>query len=64
MNDSEMYTVQEVARMLRVSRNFVYGLIQKNALPAIRVGRQLRVPKRDFEHWIMVRTAGPATEGS
>lgn len=33
-----LYTVSEVAKLLRVNRNFVYNLINKGELEAVRVG--------------------------
>lgn len=37
--------VEQVAQVLRVSRNTVYALIRSNKLRSIRVGRQIRITK-------------------
>ena len=38
MNDKLVYTVQEVAKILHSSPNYIYGLIYKEYLPAIKLG--------------------------
>ena len=40
------YTVAEVAARLRVSKMTVYRLVHGGELPAARVGRSFRVPRR------------------
>ncbi len=46
-----MYTVEEVAQMLRVSSATVRRLIENGELKAIRVGKQLRISKEAFEDY-------------
>lgn len=38
-------TVQEVATYLRIGRNQCYAAIARGEIPAIRVGRSVRVPR-------------------
>lgn len=38
--------VEEVAKILRVSRNTAYALVRSGSLPSFKVGRQLRIAKR------------------
>ena len=38
MNETMIYTVHEVAKMLHSSPNYVYKLIDKGYLPAIKLG--------------------------
>ena len=45
-------TVPEVAEALRVSKMTVYRLIEREELPAARVGRSLRVPERGFHRYV------------
>ncbi|MFS0783270.1 substrate-binding domain-containing protein [Bacillus sp. 1P06AnD] len=45
------YTIEEVAQLLKVSKLTVYDLIKKEALPAYRVGRQMRVDYDDLERY-------------
>jgi excisionase family DNA binding protein len=39
-------TVAEVASLMRVSKMTVYRLVNTGALPAVRVGRSVRVPEQ------------------
>ena len=41
--------VTEVAEYLRISRSSVYKLIERQQIPAIRIGRLLRVRKKDLD---------------
>lgn len=47
-----MYTVDEVADMLRISASTVRLLIRQGELKAIRVGGQLRIRKEDLDEYI------------
>jgi putative molybdopterin biosynthesis protein len=42
---TELLTVEEISAVLRVSRSTTYRLIQTGVLPAVHVGRQLRVDR-------------------
>ncbi len=43
------YTVAEAARLLGISRNSAFSAARTGALPAIRIGRRLLVPRRALE---------------
>ena len=43
-------TVSEVADVMRVSKMTVYRLIHAGELPAIRVGKSVRVPQGAVDH--------------
>jgi excisionase family DNA binding protein len=43
--DVRFATVAEVASLMRVSKMTVYRLVHSGALPAVRVGRSVRVPE-------------------
>lgn len=49
MADSKLYKVDEVAKILNISRFTVYELIKRNELPAYRIGRSMRVAKNDLD---------------
>ena len=44
----KLYTVSEAAEILRVQRDTVYNLIKRGDLPAIRMGRTIRIPESAF----------------
>ena len=51
MGMSELLTVKEVAELLKTSRVQVRKMIQNGDLPAVKVGREYRIPSicvRDF----------------
>ncbi len=50
--------VDEVAALLRVGRWTVYELIRRGELPALRIGRLVRVPRHALESWVMTSTSG------
>lgn len=58
MFDSDAMTAEEVAGMLRISKNSVYRMAQSGELASYRVGRKLRFTLRDVEEYIQKRTRG------
>ena len=44
-----LLTVREAAGMLRISRNLAYDLVERGEIPAIRLGRLIRVPRARLE---------------
>ena len=48
-----LYTLEEVAKILRVSEATVRRLIKNRQLKSIRVGIQLRVRKEDLDQFLM-----------
>lgn len=58
MLDSDAMTAEEVAGMLRISKNSVYRMAQSGELASYRVGRKLRFTLRDVEEYIQKRTRG------
>ncbi len=49
MADSKLYKVDEVAKILNISRFTVYELIKRNELPVYRIGRSMRIAKNDLD---------------
>lgn len=52
MNDVLIYTVQEVAKMLHSSPNYIYALIDKGYLPAIKLG-SIKILKSTLENFLI-----------
>lgn len=46
-----LLTVDEVARMLGVTRARCYQLVRENLLPCVRLGRQVRIAPEALEEW-------------
>ena len=51
MSDDIVYTISEVSKLLKVNRNFVYGLIKSGELKAIKIG-SLKVRKNDLQEYL------------
>ena len=43
-----MMTVEEFGRLMRVSRNTAYAFVREGLVPAVKVGRQLRIYRGDI----------------
>lgn len=52
MIDTVVYTVKEVAKLLHSSPNYVYDLINKGYLPAIKLG-SVKVLKSSLEKFLV-----------
>ncbi len=56
--DETFLTVREAAREARVSAPTLYRLVQRNVVPAIRVGAggasgPIRIPAGEFRSWLL-----------
>ncbi len=52
MNETMIYTVQEVAKMLHSSPNYIYKLIEKGYLPALKLG-SVKILKSSLEKFLL-----------
>jgi excisionase family DNA binding protein len=50
--EHQFWTVPEVAKILRISRNRAYDLVARKQLSAIRIGRVLRVREADLRRFV------------
>lgn len=44
-----VFTIPEVARYLRISRNSAYAAAKRNQIPTVQIGRRLLVPAAALE---------------
>lgn len=49
---NKLLTVNEVAKILRVSNMTVYRLVKSKQIPAIRVGKNYRIKEDDVETYL------------
>ena len=56
-----VYTVEETARLLRIGRSAAYEAVRRGQIPALRLGRRLRVPRRALEE--LLDGSGRSTAG-
>ena len=46
------YTVKEIREILGISPSSAAKLIKANMFRSIRIGREVRIPKSDFDAWL------------
>lgn len=56
----DMLTARDVQEMLKVDRSTVYRMADAGHLPAIKVGKQWRFPKKQFHHWFQAQVTPTA----
>lgn len=54
-NPTEYLTIEEVAKLLRVSYLTVYRWIKANKLSAYKAGKQYRIKKSDLDEYIRIK---------
>jgi len=52
LDESEFLTVAEVAATLKLNQQTVRNWIDQGSLPALRIGRRVRIRRSDFERLI------------
>jgi len=55
MTDEQYYSIEEVAKMLKVAYLTVYRWIQSGKLNAYKAGKQYRIKKEDLDKFIEIR---------
>lgn len=50
----EFLTIKEVQALLRISKNTAYSLVHSGEIRAKVVGRQWRIPRREFERYAQI----------
>ena len=58
MQFNEMLTVEQVAAVLNVSRKTVYELVASGELPAVHVGRLVRISEADLLEYMRLGGSG------
>lgn len=53
MRDEELYTPEEIAQKLKLSKYTVYEMIKRGEIAAHRIGRSLRISSSQFETYLM-----------
>lgn len=47
-----VYSIQEVAELLGISRSYAYELAKEKKIPVLDLGRRKVIPKESLETWI------------
>ena len=48
----EFLKVPEVAKELRIARSRAYELVANGTIPAVKIGRSVRVSRKELERWL------------
>jgi excisionase family DNA binding protein len=48
----EYLKVPEVAEVLRIARSRAYELVGEGEIPSVRIGRSVRVSRRELDRWL------------
>ena len=52
VRDEEYLKVTEVAEFLRIGRTRAYELVSSGEIPSVRIGRNIRVSRKELERWL------------
>lgn len=47
-----VYSIQEVAALLGISRSYAYELVRNGTIPALELGKKRVIPKERFVAWV------------
>jgi excisionase family DNA binding protein len=56
MADVKLYTIEEIAIILKVTQRTIYNYIRSGALHAIKIGKHWRVRLEDFENFLVTKS--------
>lgn len=62
--EKEYLKVQEVAEFLQIGRTRAYELVSSGEIPSVRIGRNIRVSRRELERWLEERRQSEHGHGS
>jgi excisionase family DNA binding protein len=52
VEDRLVFTVEEAAQLLGISRSFAYEAVQRREIPSMRIGRRILVPKAALDRFL------------
>ena len=52
ISTKEWLSVADLCQLLGIGRTLAYQLVAEHTIPAVRVGRAIRVRKADVEQWL------------
>ena len=52
MTTPKIYTIEEVAALLRVNPRTVYRMVQDGTIRSVRAGRQIRIPEAALDAYL------------
>jgi len=58
VEDRLVFTVEEAAALLGISRSFAYEAVQRGEIPSMRIGRRILVPKAALQRFLEASGGG------
>jgi excisionase family DNA binding protein len=52
LGEVKLLTVAEVAKIMRLSKMTIYRMVNSGTLPALKVGRSIRVPQSAVDNYL------------
>ena len=56
VENRQLLRAEEAAHLFGIGRTKIYEMIARGEIPALRIGRLVRVPRHALEEWIADRT--------
>lgn len=53
-----VYSIQEAAELLGISKAYTYELVRKEIIPTLKLGNKRVIPKEKFNNWVNGKTGG------
>lgn len=47
-----VYSIQEAADLLGISRSYVYEMVRNGTIPSLELGKKRVIPKVKFNQWV------------
>jgi excisionase family DNA binding protein len=52
MEDFKLYTIEEIAKILKVTQRTIYNFIKSGSLKAIKIGKYWRIKHTDLQEFL------------
>ncbi len=50
--ENRTYKVEDIAKMLNISRTSAYSLVNEGHFHSVRIGNSIRISKKSFDEWL------------
>lgn len=51
---SDLLTVLDMAKLLKISRSKAYALTKENGFPTVKIGKSIRIIKKELYKWLHI----------
>jgi excisionase family DNA binding protein len=62
VENDQFIRIPEMAAELKISRGRAYALVADGTIPAVKIGRSLRVSRRELRSWLATRRYVPGEQ--